>query len=291
MFTFTIKKAKLRAPTKLEALSDKMASTVSLNLVKGIRTFKKRIPLDMLEESIKTNSIGHIIKNIPWQDSMEDIYPGFKTLEKSFEMSAMISREALPSQLQKNLRMDLSNPRYKNFISSRFDHLMRDLNEDTQKIVQRAIQRSLSKAKTPNQIANEIVDHIGLNDRQSIALMNYQSGLESKNVSPKKIEALTERYSNQLLKQRATTIARTEIQNANNRGQLAVWTEAQNEGLLNMDETFKIWQTDRSPCPSCKAMNGKKVKLNEKWVLSDGRTVDVPSENHPNCYCFQTLEL
>ena len=158
-------------------------------------------------------------------------------------------------------------------------------------MVQRAIQRSFSHAKTPREVAQSIVKHIGLNDRQSEALINYQMGLEMKNLAPDKIEKLTTGYEERLLRQRSTMIARTEIQNANNQGQLAVWKQAQDEGLLNVDETFKVWENDRTPCPKCKKMHGKKVKLNEKWHLDDGRAVEVPSEIHPNCYCFQTLEF
>jgi hypothetical protein len=290
-FHFLIRKAKIRPPTQLEALSDKMANQVSVNLLSGITRFKKRISLEKIANAIETGSMGHVLKEIPWNDSFDDLYTSFKKIDKSFEVAAMISKEALPANLQKNLRMDLKNPAYKKFIDQRFAKFLQDLNEESQKRVQRAIQRSFSRAISPRKAASEIIDHIGLNDRQSQALINYQMGLEKQGIAPNKVELLASKYESKLLKQRSVMISRTEIQNANNQGQLAVWREAQKEGLLNSEETFKVWATDRSPCPSCKAMSGKKVKLNEKWTLPDGRSVDVPSENHPHCFCFQTLEL
>lgn len=289
---FTILKARIRASTELEKLSDKASGQVSSSLLAGIKRFKKRISIENLMKAVETKSIGHIVKEITWDNGgIEELLPGFSKLDKSFDDSALISFNALPAPIKNNLRTDLKNPAFKKFIDKRLSVFLQDLNQAQSKIVNRAIQRSFTHAQTPRQMAEDIVQHIGLNDRQSIALINYQLGLNKQGASPEKVKRLSDLYESKLLQQRSTMIARTEIQNANNLGQLAVWKSAQDEGLLNADDTFKVWQTDRTPCPSCKAMAGKKVKLNEKWRVPDGRLVDVPSENHPHCYCIQTLEL
>lgn len=290
-FDANVRKAKLRPPTALEKLSDKMAAQVSVNLLTGIKRFKWNLPKGSLEDAVKTGSLGHMTKVISWENGLDDLLPAFKRLEDSFEKSGMISLEALPAPIKNNMRIDLKNPALKKFIDDRVSKFLQDLNNESAKIVQRSIQRSFSNALTPRDVANEIVQHIGLNDRQSIALTNYQMSLQEKGMSPDKVEKLTNSYEDRLLHQRATAIARTEIQDANNAGQLAVWKVAQDEGLLNADETFKVWENDRSPCPLCRKMQGKKVKLSERWTLPDGRTVNVPSEIHTHCQCFQTLEL
>jgi hypothetical protein len=159
------------------------------------------------------------------------------------------------------------------------------------KTSQRYIQRAFTHGETPREVAENLINHIGLNDRQSIALLNYRMGLENSKMSKEKIDTLSERYSDTLLKQRATMIARTEIQNVNNQGQLSVWKAAQDEGLVDPEKTFKVWQNDTQPCPECAKMHGEKVPLNGKWLLGDGRTVSVPSEIHPSCYCYQILEF
>ena len=242
-------------------------------------------------DALKSNDAGNVSKVIAWDEKFQDVLPAFNKLGDSFEQAALLATKALPPQAQARLRMDLKNPAYKRFIAGRLNTFLQDLNVQQSEIVRRAIQRSFSQAKSPSQIANEIVDHIGLNDRQSTALSNYRADLEKKNIAPKKVEFLTEQYSGRLLKQRAKMIARTEIQNANNLGELAVWKESVNDGSLDPETTYKVWSTDRTPCPLCRSMEGKKVKLNDLWTLPDGRKVNVPSEIHPSCFCIQRLEF
>jgi hypothetical protein len=290
-FRIDIKKAKLRPPNKLERLSAKMAGQISISLFSGIKKLKSRVSSEKLNEAITSGSIGHIVKEIGWDKAIEDILPSYQKFGDSFEQAGMISFNALPPPIKNNLRIDLKNPLLKKFINDRFNKFMQDLSTESSNIVQRSIQRSFSHALAPSQVAKEIMGHIGLNDRQSMALSNYRSGLEKTKTRPENIERYTELYSNRLLKQRSIMIARTEIQNANNQGQLAVWKQGQDEGLLNAEETYKVWENDVNPCPICRQMHGKKVKLNERWILPDGKTVNVPSEIHPNCFCFQTLEI
>lgn len=290
-FSIIIQKAKPRAPTRLEVLSDKMAGQVSVSLSQGIKRFKKRIPKEKLAEAIETGSIGHIVKEIPWYDNINDLVPGFKKISQSFDSASLISFEALPAPIKRNLRIDLKNPALKRFIDERFNKYLQDLSEESVKIVQRQIQRSFSHAQAPRDMADEIVNHIGLNWKQSTALTNYQMGLREKKLPESRVKILVKEYEERLLDQRAVMIARTEIQNANNQGQLSVWQAAQNEGLLDSETTYKVWKTDRTPCELCLSMKDKKVKLNESWKLPDGRLAEVPSDSHPFCYCFSILEF
>jgi hypothetical protein len=292
-FKILIQKARPRKPTKLEMLSDKAAGQVSASLLNGIQRFKKRIPKAKLIEAIETKSLGHIIKVIPWEENINNLMPAFEKLKMSHDAAALISFEALPAPVQLNLRTDLKNPKYTQFIVERFNKYLLDLNVEAQEHIQRQIMRSFSHAKHPSEVADDIIDHIGLNHRQSIALTNYQMGLKEKGVPEAQARRLSDDYETRLLEQRSIMIARTEIQNANNQGQLSVWQAAQDEGLLDAETTFKIWGTDRDPCPICKSMKGKKVKLNEKWLIKypngKEKLADVPSDAHPHCYCYSTI--
>lgn len=87
-------------------------------------------------------------------------------------------------------------------------------------------------------------------------------------------------FSEQLLRQRAMTIARTEIMAAENMGQLEAWRQAARDGLLPK-EARKVWVMGPGACPTCATVNGKAVKLEDPFPVVD---VLVPPA-HPNCRC------
>jgi hypothetical protein len=283
-------KKKTRLPTQLEKIGDRFTSLISADLIKGIKRVKQKANIDKIAEAFEKGSPAHVVENIPWQQSIEDLLPGFEKINESFDIAADLTYKTLPVSIQENLLTDLRNPSYKKFISDRFSQYLQDLNTDSQQAIQRIIQRSFTHGMRPKDAAREIITHLGLNDRQSIALMNFQMKLEMNQESPAKIKDLTDKYSDRLLKQRSVMIARTEIANANNQGQLSVWAQAQNEGLMDPETTLKQWKTDRNPCEKiCEKMRDTKVKLHEKWVLPNGRLAEVPNDSHPNCYCYMVL--
>jgi SPP1 gp7 family putative phage head morphogenesis protein len=77
-------------------------------------------------------------------------------------------------------------------------------------------------------------------------------------------------------RERARMIARTELNRANNMGHL---DGAKQSGL----KLVKVWDAhlDARTSPLCRALNGKKVGINEQFVY-DGKEYDSPP-GHPNC--------
>lgn len=87
-------------------------------------------------------------------------------------------------------------------------------------------------------------------------------------------------FTEQLLRQRAMVIARTEIMAAENMGQLEAWRQASRDGLLPK-EARKVWVMGPGACPTCAQVNGRAVKLEDPFPVVD---VLVPPA-HPNCRC------
>lgn len=91
-------------------------------------------------------------------------------------------------------------------------------------------------------------------------------------------------FTEQLLRQRASTIARTEIMAAENMGQLEAWRQAARDGLIPK-EARKVWVVGPGACTTCALVNGKAVKLEDPFPLVD---VLMPPA-HPNCRCTAGL--
>lgn len=83
---------------------------------------------------------------------------------------------------------------------------------------------------------------------------------------------------------RAEMVARTETMRAANEGQMQLWDQATEAGLLTGDEQ-KEWivTPDDRLCPICEPLDGEKAGLDETFKV-DGEEIDGPPA-HPRCRC------
>lgn len=284
-----------RTYKRLSALSTTMGNSVAVNFVKGIRKFKSRISSEKLLDAWKTGNYNKVLEVVPWHQLPEDLAATSAAIGQSaFKASAFVI-PSLPAPIEENLRYDTQNPRISNYINSRTGDLVQNIQQDTQDTIQNAVMRSFNEARSPRDVANDIKGSIGLNPRLQNAVTNYRAGLEKGGLmSDVRIESLTNAYYERLLDYRAMMIGRTETRNAVNNGQLLVWQQGADQGLIDRDTARKVWIIDGDPCEICIAMDGVEVGLDEDWeVETDGGIVNVtvPSEIHPHCMCGMELML
>lgn len=287
-----------RTYARVRALSNTMTKAVKVDLVDGITAFKQKVSPQALMSAWSTKSYGAIMATIPWEQLPDHLEPATSKLSESLVGSAKRTIELLPPPVKNGLRWDIKNPRISKFLREQTGKLVVDIRQDTLDVVQRAVQRSFTQAYTPQDVAEQIRDSIGLHPIYEQAVVNYQNGLfASGKHTPDQIDQLTDAYSNKLLDVRAMTIARTEVRGATNYGQLSVWQQGKNDGLLT-PQTKKTWVTCKecvsktpSPCDLCLPMDGESIPLDEFWVLADGSVCEVPSDAHPNCNCGMTVDM
>lgn len=212
-------------------------------------------------------------------------------IKNNSQFNISISKTALPAPRDNNSRLDLSNPFLVNFINTQTASKLTDLDEKTKEIIRDGVRKSFSNRITPNKIAKEILDQIKLSSKENEELIQLQLELEKQGITKTKIVAKIESQRKSLLKEKALMIAATEVRIAHDSCQLAIWKYELSNDFFDEKTTFQVWQTDRSPCPMCKKMEGKKIKINDKWVLPNGQRVDVPSESHLGCLCTMTLDF
>ena len=293
---YRVRKAKARRPStvsykRLSALSKQMSHAVQVHLVKGIKTFRKKVSLEHVAEAFKKGSYGHIIRTIPWDQLPEHLEPAFKNIDKAWHASSKLTISHLPPPIASNLRFDTENKVLKKWLDKRTGDLIVQIDKNTQEIVQRAVQRSFTEALTPDRVAGMIRDSIGLDPRREQALVNYENMLYAKGQhTDKQIDVLVDKYNDRLLDQRAMCIARTETRFANNQAQLAVWREGSKQGLIGRTAK-KVWYVDGNPCELCEPMDGVAIGLDEVWTLDNGDICEIPTDSHPNCFCGMELEF
>ena len=275
-----------RTYKSLDALHRRMGSAVSIDLYNGITKFKKRIEPQKVYDAWVKGDWGPIMETIPWEHMKDDITPALEKGAGVLAESGKIVIQELPAPLQAHLRWDTKNPRVRDWIASRTAENFTRLTQDSATNIQRAVTASLNQSLTPRQVANRIKNSIGLLPRHAQAVNTYRMNLIAQGNPPSKAESLADKYADRLLDYRANMIGRTETRLATNQGQIAVWREASDQGLVDRHTTGKRWIVDGDPCEDCEVMDGVTVPLDGFFTMDDGTTIDFPPHDvHPHCFC------
>lgn len=284
----------------LDRIAGTLRPIVRANLHAGFRTFKRNIDPQELERAVRTGKWETIQEAIPWKRLPSDLSTAMKTLGKGAEQASEVGRQALPVAANKRLsHRATDNPRLRDLIRDRTGELITTTQDGAKAAAQREVLRAKKLGLPPSAVAANIRGSIGLNAPQATALSNFRAGLATRSqgkdddnafvrakMSPARQDAMADAYEQRLLDYRADMIARTELRFASEYGQLDVWQEAQDQGLLP-ENSGRQWQVDGNPCPQlCIPMDGIVVGLNEPWVLPDGRQAMVPTDSHPHCECI-----
>lgn len=162
--------------------------------------------------------------------------------------------------------------------------LITGISEEIKLAIRAVIVKAIADGLPPAAAARLVRTMIGMNAAQTKAALRYREGLIESGLSQQRVEMVMERYVAKKVRERAKTIARTEIMRALNKGQLAVWLESLRLGLLG-PRARKRWMTvpdevAPDPCDECEPLNGTTAKLDEPFASGD---YEPPA--HPNCRC------
>ncbi|MBA7626579.1 hypothetical protein ES703_34033 [subsurface metagenome] len=165
---------------------------------------------------------------------------------------------------------DVINPLSVGWAEKYSSELVTLIEKETKKGIREIVSYGLKEGKTLTQIAKDIehLKDVGLNGRQSAALLKYRKALEAQKL-PKELylQKYTKRYD-RLLRDRSKLIARTEV------------SRSVNEGYLDSLEGTRYEEVEISSagdaCTFCLDLAGIKFKRSE----ARGR---LPV--HPNCRC------
>jgi hypothetical protein len=274
---------------RVDALARRMQSVVSADLVDGINTFKKRISREALMDAWERGDYDGLGKHIPWDELHGDLKKFSSGMGKALWAASLAGIQHLPPPA-KEMRWDMGNPKMRGFVDKRVGNLVEGITSDAKANLRTMVSRAFTERLTPKQVADEIKGSIGLHDRYTNALRNYKEGLIQQGKEPDVVDRMAGKYEERLLDARALTVARTEIRQATNYGQRAVWKEAADQGFIDKNKARRIYVVDGAPCEICEPMDGQETTLDEPFHTADGEPVE-PGEVHPNCECIEILEL
>lgn len=193
-------------------------------------------------------------------------------------------------QVEVRIRFDAMNPHAATFARIQSSQLITQIDESQREAVRNLIESSVSNGRTVRDIARDIRNVVGLRDDQVTALSNYRERItERGKLTEDQIESKVRRYADALARQRGELIARTEVLQAANQGQLETWMEAQRQGVLGNNYKKKwVLTPDELLCDACESMDEVEAELDEEFENGQGESTMVPPL-HPNCRCSIVL--
>jgi hypothetical protein len=290
-----------RKATQAEQAIERIASRLEPQLRKrflaAVQSIKDKVDLNALAQAVQSSSISQAELAIKISDWDTKYGVMAIDLKAGFLAGGEVAYHALDGAGFK-LRFDLINPYAVNYASRKLPQLTQSYKENARGMIRDIITEAVAGNHTAQTAAKAIRDHVGLTDAYSKAVTNYRAELIGSGITGDKLDGKVQRYSDQLLRSRAKTIARTEIIQAQVAGQRALWNEAAREGLFDKTRMKRVWVTsfDERTCGLCVDMDGQEVAFNGVYESPDLGNVNVFGEvlngppMHPNCRCREKLE-
>lgn len=301
-------------PDGLLAVADRHEKATARTIEALLVSLRANLPQAEVQRLLEAGHVFDLEDRIPWADvfamplakSMGD-----DTAERF--LATMVDAAAAPELFT------IVNPYAVAAARQQAADLVVAVRDSTRKAVRHIVTSSVRGRYTPAQAARLIANVVGLDPRRAQALANYEAamrqvveGRASRSTlrragmrlpdTRRGVDHAVSRYSSRLLRDRAETIARTEVMRAANRGLQESWAEAARRGLMDVHVVRREWVVtyDDRTCEACAPMGGQVVGFDAPFVSSlrrvGGEDVPVPVPTttvtpplHPRCRCTMIL--
>jgi len=194
-----------------------------------------------------------------------------------------------PEPIAFSLSFNKTNPNSLAFASRRAGQLVTSIDDLTRQAIRKIIIDSFNEQIDVRRTAVRIKNIIGLHPKWADAVRKFEireldrlikAGIKEAQAIERAQKSATA-YADRLKSARAKTIARTEIQIAQNEGRLEGYRQADEAGYID-PATMKMWITapDERTCDICAPLNGEVVP----WLGTFSIGLEKPIV-HPNCRC------
>ena len=194
--------------------------------------------------------------------------------------------------------INMQNPGIANWIKERGAEFVTSCSAEQKKAIQSLLAKKIVEEHTVDELARFIRPCIGLTDGDTKAVLKLYDSVAEKlktehprmkpeSIRKKALDA-AQKYAEKKHRQRAFTIAQTELEFAYNRGADYGVRQAQEAGLLGTTRKRWITSGDDAVCPTCAALDGTEIEMDDSFdfkgrLLFAGQKMLPPA--HPRCAC------
>ncbi len=219
------------------------------------------------------------------------------------------------------IRFDVQNSRAVTYAQQQQRQLIAGLTQESRQVVQRVIVDGIRNGDNPLETARNLRDSIGLAPSQADAVASYRRALESGDyrnaisralsdgrtdrsleaalrngtaIDPSRIDAMVERYRQNMIGYRAQVIARTESLRAVHAGTHELYRQAVDNGDVDADQLTRSWVHTghgKDSRPGHIQMNGQTRGPFDPFDSPDGAQLmypgdpDAPPDETVQCRC------
>lgn len=180
---------------------------------------------------------------------------------------------------------DSRNPRVLEYVSTVGANRVNEISDSTRRALREMIREGIESGLRPGQVAEEIQRSMGLTLQQTRMVRQMRERLLAEGVPSSRANRQAFQYSQQLLRQRAETIAETEMTMALEMGKREYWLEAMDAGLIKPDEYGLVWivENDDRVDHLCEVMGDQEANIDGFFDSPIGPVLGPPL--HPRCRC------
>ncbi len=281
---------KAKALTPLERIVDRLSPKMRRAVQSAARTAQGRIDLAALSGALERGRIGQVLREVDVdQFTAADLAEASKVALEARVVGAALGADSL-----RGWALDVTNPEALAAAERQAAALVTLVNEETKQTIRDLVARAYREQVTAADTARLIRDVVGLNERQATALFNYRAGLVESGMAEEKVARMAAKYGDRLLRDRASTIAQTEIHRASAEGQHELWRQGVREGRINPATARRYWISNVGACDWCVEMeelNADGVTVDGQFQTPDGDMIDGPEDSHVNCRCSSSIDL
>jgi hypothetical protein len=281
----------------LHNVTRKIKPAIQVGIESGVKAFRKKINLHDLVSALDQGDLIKVRQVVPWSELDDELKKNLESvietgIAESAAKSKFIFKGAIKSLIgvDPKIRFDVTNERIKKYAEKYTATLVEGIRKQTQEAISSFAMDAINRGIPPRQSADKIKQIVGLNSRQSQALINREQQLIKSGFKGTKLDAALNDYRDKQLTYRAETIARTEASFINNNGLAMIVEENVSSGYIDPSAAKKKWVVTPHDniCDVCLPMNGQTVGIYDDFELDDGQSISVPPA-HPNCLCGWSL--
>lgn len=199
----------------------------------------------------------------------------------------------VPQKVDFTMSFNKTNPNSLAFAANRAGQLIQSIDELTRIAVRKIITDAFNEQIDVRATAKRIQNVVGLHPKWADAVVKFEKAEmarlmklgQKETTARRNAQARASDYADQLKSKRATMIARTEIQIAQNEGRYEGWKQADKAGFVD-PTAMKMWVTalDERTCEICAPLDGEIVPWNGLFSVGLEKPIV-----HPNCRCTMVI--
>lgn len=311
-----------------ERIGNRFEGRMKTSFIEAVKTLDSRIDIKELEEAIASRFENRVIDSSHINE-LESLLFGFgvagialsQEMANAYLASATKAQNLFPKKISIALSFDITNPKVTEYLETYRPQQIKYITDESRKAIAQVLKDGYRQGIPPQKIARQIRDSIGLTPSQAQAVNNFRLQLEGRDnmgltpvnrrridaiarrrsarqlktgyMTQKEIDEMVEKYRKSMINRRALNIARTESFQAVGQGRLALWKQAQSQGLLPPETRKKpITAADervRQTHTSAARMNAKGVPISQPYKTPFGDMMSAPYAGQVNCRCTDVL--